>query len=282
MRSAVDFGFPPFTRAVKFLVYVNVAIFLLFLVLNQGAPAWADQLLFLFGLQPVAVLHGWVWQPLTYAFLHAGVGHVLFNMLSLWMFGSRLEVDWGRQRFLEFFFFSSVGAALVTIAVAYTHVLGMSPQAITVGASGGIYGLIVAFGILYSRMRIYVFGIFPLEARVFAAIWVGLALLSALGARGDVNNIAHLGGAIFGYIYLRFMPRRGVKYGASESYYGVLNRYHRWKQRRAAKKFEVFMRQHDRSQYFDEFGNFRDPAARDRDKEDGKADGKGEGGGWVN
>src|SRR6185436_17039859 len=97
-------------------------------------------------------------------------------------------------------------AAVTTIAVSYTHILGMSPTVTTVGASGAIYGLIVAFGMLYSRMRIYVFGIFPLEARVFAAIWIALALFQALGSRGDVNNVAHLGGALFGYIYLKLMP----------------------------------------------------------------------------
>jgi membrane associated rhomboid family serine protease len=280
MRSSVDYGFPPFTRTVKALVFINLGLFLLTFVLGNGAPELAFTLIQLFGLKPEAVVHGWVWQLFSYGFLHAGIGHVLFNMLSVWMFGSRLEMDWGRQRFLEFYFFSMVGAAVTTVAVSYTHVLGMSPGVVTVGASGAIYGLIVAFGVLYSRMRVYVFGIFPLEARVFAAIWIALALFQALGSRGDVNNVAHLGGALFGYIYLRFMPRRGFQYATSEGYYSLLNRYHRWQRRRAAKKFEVFMKQHDRRQYFDEFGNYRDPATHEKkDDENGKGS---SGGGWVN
>ena len=280
MRSSVDYGFPPFTRTVKALVFINLGLFLLTFVLGNSTPELAFTLIQLFGLKPEAVVHGWIWQLFSYGFLHAGIGHVLFNMLSVWMFGSRLEVDWGRQRFLEFYFFSMVGAAVTTVAISYTHVLGMSPGVVTVGASGAIYGLIVAFGVLYSRMRVYVFGIFPLEARVFAAIWIALALFQALGSRGDVNNVAHLGGALFGYIYLRFMPRRGFQYATSESYYGLLNRYHRWQRRRAAKKFEVFMKQHDRRQYFDEFGNYRDPAAHEKkDEENGKGS---TGGGWVN
>ena len=278
MRSSVDYGFPPFTRTVKAIIFINLGIFLLTFLAGRSAPESFFTIVGLFGLRPEAVMHGWVWQLFTYGFLHDGVGHVLFNMLSVWMFGSRLEMDWGRQRFLEFYFFCMVGAAITTIAASYTHVLGMNPAISTVGASGAIYGLIVAFGVLYSRMRVYVFGIFPLEARVFAAIWVALALFQALGSSGQINNVAHLGGALFGYVYLRFMPRRGMKYATSEGYYGLLNRYHRWQRRRAAKKFEVFMKQHDRSQYFDEFGNYRDPAAK-KDDENGKGS---SGGGWVN
>jgi membrane associated rhomboid family serine protease len=280
MRGSVDYGFPPFTRTVKAIIFINLGIFLLTFIFRSGAGDLFVATITLFGLRPEAVMHGWIWQVVTYGFLHDGIWHVLFNMLSIWMFGSRLEIDWGRQRFLEFYFFSMIGAAITTIAVSYTHLLGMDPAIPTVGASGAIYGLIVAFGVLYSRMRVYVFGIFPLEARVFAAIWVALALFQALGSRGNINNVAHLGGALFGYIYLRYMPRRGMKYATSESYYGLLNRYHRWQRRRAAKKFEVFMKQHDRSQYFDEFGNYRDPASSEKkDDENGKGS---SGGGWVN
>jgi hypothetical protein len=94
------------------------------------------------------------------------------------------------------------------------------------------------------------------------------------GDAGGVNNMAHLGGALFGYIFLKALPRRGLSHGMSESWYGLRNRYHKWKRRQAAKKFEVYMREHDRSQYFDEHGNYRDPEK----KENGDA-GKGP---WVN
>jgi membrane associated rhomboid family serine protease len=282
MRTAQDFGFPPFTRTVKLLVITCVAIwFGMFLLGRSGQGGLAQTIVDLFALTPTAVLHGWVWQLVTYSFLHAGLGHVFFNMLSLWMFGSQLEQDWGRQRFLEFYFFSILGGALCTMAISYGHVLGLSPQVTTLGASGGIYGLIVAFGVLYSRARIYVMGIFPIEARWFAIIWVALALYSALaGTGGNIAQIAHLGGALFGYIYLKALPRRGLKFATSEGYYGIRNRYQRWKRRRMAKKFEVFMKQHDRKQYFDEYGNYRAPseAERKRDEENGK----GSGSGWVN
>src|SRR4051794_1582295 len=279
-RSAVDFGFPPFTRTVKTIVIACVAIWLvMFLLARSGQSAVVNAITDLFGLSPVAVMHGYVWQVVTYSFLHAGLGHVFFNMLSLWMFGSRLEQDWGRRRFLEFYFFSVIGGALCTLALSYTHILGMDPATITVGASGGIFGLLVAFGILYAKMRVYIYGIFPIEARWLAIIWVALSMYAALaGTGGNVAEIAHLGGALFGFIYLKALPKRGLQFATSEGYYGVRNRYQRWKRRRMAKKFEVFMKQHDRKQYFDEYGNFRPPTEeeRRRDVENGK------GAGWVN
>jgi membrane associated rhomboid family serine protease len=199
-------------------------------------------------------------------------------MLSLWMFGSRLEQDWGRQRFLEFYFFSVIGGGLCTVAISYAHVLGMDPRIPTVGASGGIFGLLVAFGILYAKMRVYIYGIFPIEARWLAIIWIALAVYAALASTGNVNEIAHLGGALFSYIYLKALPRRGLQFATSEGYYGIRNKYQRWKRRRMAKKFEVFMKQHDRKQYFDEYGNFRPPTEEERRRDEEK----GKGSGWVN
>jgi len=282
MRSVGNFGFPPFTRTVKALVIVCTAIwFMQFLLGRSGYGEINHVILYYFGLTPTQVLTGKIWQLLTYSFLHAGLGHVFFNMLSLWMFGSQLEQDWGRQRFLEFYFFSVIGGGLCTVLISYAHVLGMNPWISTVGASGGIFGLLVAYGILYAKQRLYIYGIFPIQARWLAIIWVGLALYSALaGTGGNVAQIAHLGGALFGYIYLKALPRRGLKFATSEGYYGFRNRYQRWKRQRMAKKFEVFMKQHDRKQYFDEYGNYRAPSEEERKRDE--ENGKGSGSGWVN
>lgn len=281
MRTAQDFGFPPFTRSVKAIVIACVAIWIgMFIIDRAGYGDVYRTIVDLFALRPVDVLHGKMWQLVTYSFLHAGLGHIFFNMLSLWMFGSRLEQDWGRQRFLEFYFFCVIGGGLSTVLVSYAHILGMDPRVPTVGASGGIFGLLVAFGVLYSRARVYVWGIFPIEARWLAIIWVGLALYAALASTGSVNEIAHLGGALFGYIYLKALPHRGLKFATSEGYYGLRNRYQRWKRRRMARKFEVFMKQHDRKQYFDEYGNYRAPTETERKRDE--ENGKGSGSGWVN
>jgi hypothetical protein len=98
-------------------------------------------------------------------------------------------------------------------------------------------------------------------------IWIFIALVGALQGPGGVANFAHLGGAFCGWLYLRFVPQSGlqVQVKASEGFYGIRNSYYRWKRRRAAKKFEVYMRKQDRSQYFDEHGNFKDPHNNDKD-----------------
>src|SRR5690348_4353137 len=117
--STFSLGLPPFTFAVKWLVIVNAGIFLLMLFLGAIAPQVAALIYAIGALVPAMVTHGWITQVVTYSFLHAGLFHVLFNMLTLWMFGSQLESDWGHRQFLEFYFFGVIGAALTTIGVAY-------------------------------------------------------------------------------------------------------------------------------------------------------------------
>ena len=304
-------GFPPFTRAIKWLVIGNASIYLLFLLLRGAFPSLIVQYVvqghfyppelipeFYGQLVPFAVLHGWIWQLVSYSFLHAGLFHILFNMLTLWMFGSTLESDWGFHQFLEFYFFCVVGAALVTIGIAYLALvpafsfLAISPFTPTVGASGGIFGVMVAFAMLYGDREFMMFPLpFMIRAKYLVAILIFIALAGAfqglgVGRAATVAYFAHLGGAFFGWLYIRVVPRRGLGLSFSERYYGVRNSYYRWKRRRAARKFEVYMRKQDpgdvsetdkqlRDKYFDEHGNYRPP----KDKDDGAKHGRG---GWVN
>jgi membrane associated rhomboid family serine protease len=285
--SSMGLSFPPFTRAVKQLLIANGIVFLgvaLLGVFVAGSESWVQIQL---GLVPVLVVHGWIWQLVTYAFLHSGLLHILFNMLALWMFGAQLEQDWGYNIFMQFYFFCAVGAALTTVVIAFTGLLGASPRVPTVGASGAIFGLLLAFGILHADSEIMLFPIpFMIKAKYFIIglifIEVYLTLSSANRPGESVAYMAHMGGLLFGYIWLKFVPRRGFGHAASERAFGLRNSYYRWKRRRAARKFEVYMRKHDRSDYkhedyFDEHGNFRDPGARDFRK--GNGDSRGP---WVN
>jgi membrane associated rhomboid family serine protease len=274
--SSMGLSFPPFTRAVKQLLIANGAVFLLMALLGAFAPNAAGVAQVLFQLRPIDVVHGWVWQLVTYSFLHAGLWHILFNLLALWMFGAQLEQDWGYSLFLQFYFFCAVGAALVTVAISFTGLLGVTPGTPTVGASGAIFGLLLAFGILHAESEIMLFPIpFLIKAKYFVIglifIEVFLTLNSAHQLGQSTAYMAHLGGLLFGYIWLKFVPRRGLAFASSERLYGVRNSYYRWKRKRAARKFEVYMRKHDRQDYkhedyFDEYGNFRDPSARDLPK----------------
>jgi len=282
-------SFPPFTPAVKQLLIANCAIFLLFALfgaINSTAliAGWAYGHL---GLEGYAVVHGEIWQLVTYSFLHYGLLHLLFNMLALWMFGAQLETDWGYSLFMQFYFFCVIGAALVTVLVSFTGILGVSPRTLTVGASGGIYGLLLAFGILHGDSQVMLFPLpFLIKAKYFVIGIIALAIYGALSSAHSLGQstayMAHLGGLLFGYIFLKFGPRRGFGYATSERYYGLRNSYYRWKRRRAARKFEVYMRKHDREDYkhddyFDEYGNFKDPTTPRGDKKNGDSRS-----GWVN
>jgi len=270
----MSLSLPPFSRWVKRLIFAYAAIYLLTALLDvflHPAMGWVRDH---FALIPAMVVgHGWIWQLLSYSFLHFTIMHFIFNALTLWMFGSRLELDWGAQRFLEFYFFCTVMAALTTVAVSYTHFPGMSPFTPTIGASGGICGLLVAFGIVYADSEIMMFPLpFIIKAKYYVWGMVFLILVGALQETGGVAHFAHLGGLLFGYLYLKFLPRRGLSYAASEKYFSVRNGYYRWRRRQAAKKFEVYMSKHDRKVDFDEHGNYIPP----------KDDNGKSGGGWVN
>ena len=270
-------SFPPFTPWVKRIVIACAAVYFLEVLLGALSPAIAGGLIDYFSLVPGLVIQkGMIWQLVTYSLLHAGIWHLLMNMLTLWMFGSQEEMDWGPRKFIEFYLFCVVGAALLTIAVAYMHI-GMTPRTATLGASGGVYGVLVAFGMLYGDREIFLFP-FPFSMRAKYLVWiiVFLVVISTLQpSQGGVANFAHLGGLFFGFLYVKFMPRRGLAFGASEKYFSFRNSYYRWKRRRAARKFQVYMRDHDRTVTFDEHGNYIPPDEPDKKNGGSKS-------GWVN
>jgi len=246
-NTQVTLSFPPFTRAVKWLVLVNAGIYLLLLLVGRAAPQVAGQVVVLFGLIPAAVTHGWLWQLFTYSFLHSGFFHVGFNMLALWMFGALLEMAWGRRQFLEFYFFGVLGAALTSVVFSYTGLLGLSPATVTIGASGGVYGILMAYGMLFGDRELMMFPFpFLIRAKYFVGVLIFISLAGALGEAGGVAYIAHLGGLLFGYLYIKFLLDRGVLFSFSERWFGLRNAFHRYQRRHAARKFEVYMRKLDR------------------------------------
>ncbi len=269
---------PPFTRAVLWLIGINTGIFLLMLVLERVAPIAVYWVKDYWELVPTDVVrHGMVWQLVTYSVLHEGIWHLLGNMFGLWMFGSAFEQAWGTRRFLELYWIGVVGAAITTVGLAYTHILGR-PDGGTVGASGGVFAILIAFGMLFGDQEIMMIPFpFLIKAKYFVGILIVLTLALAMAGGGNVAYVAHMGGLFFGWLYVRRGPKAAlVNVNLSEQYYGVRNSYYRWKRRRAARKFEVYMKQHDRQVHFDEHGNYIPP---DDDARKGNGGGKS---GWVN
>lgn len=230
---------------VKWLLISNVAVFL---IQFFGAVAsGSDPLRPWLGLAVWQVVErGWIWQLVSYLFLHGGLLHILFNMLTLWMFGTDLEGDWGTGSFLRYYFLCGIGAGLCVVAV---NLLTGDFYARTIGASGAIYGLLAAYGLLYPDRVVLFSFLFPIPAKYFVWIIGAVAFLSSFqGAGSGVSHIAHLGGMVFGYVYLRL--RRSRRRAGGRSWTAALRGWYRdWKIRRARRKFEVYLRKQDRDRW---------------------------------
>ena len=182
---------PPITQA---LLLINVAAFCIDIFLGP----WFTGALALWPLG-----HGFLpWQVVSYAFLHGSLGHLFFNMLGLWMFGAELERLWGPKRYLQFYFASVLSAAAAQLIVTGLTG-GVYP---TVGASGGLFGLLLAFGMMFpNRTIVPLFPPIPMKAKTFVAIYGGLELLFGVtGTASGVAHFAHLGGMLGGFLMIRY------------------------------------------------------------------------------
>jgi membrane associated rhomboid family serine protease len=230
------------TAGVRFLLIANFSVFLFQVILNHywGASAH-HRLLMWFGLVPAGVVPGLrIWQPFTYLFFHdvGTIWHIFFNMLLLWMFGKELELVWGRNRFLQYYFLTGVGAGLINVIVKTVPVLfGAAFSYVpTIGASGAIFGILIANAILFPDREVMFFPIpVRIRMRTAVAIMAAFTFLGTFGLGDDkVSHICHLGGMLVGWLYLR----------RSSFLYRLRNGLSDWKYQRNRKKFEVFMKDH--------------------------------------
>jgi membrane associated rhomboid family serine protease len=231
-----------FPRAIKTICIICVSVFFVQEISRLVRPAdgWQFWLTW-FGSAPYAVTHGFIWQPFTYLFFHGGIWHILFNLLYLAMFGADLERSWGSRKFYKYFFVCGIGAALIDVlvkeALVAAHFASYGVLLIpTIGASGAIYGVLLAVAMVMPHRRVWVFPI-PVTMPMWLLVTVlgALEFFSTIGATGDgISHVCHLGGMLVGYLYLR----RG-------SYlYTPRNFFSDWKRRRLRKKFEVYVRDH--------------------------------------
>jgi membrane associated rhomboid family serine protease len=229
------------TPGVKLLVLICSGVFLFQTIVGLIADPRVEfhYIIQLFGLIPSAFTRGLrIWQPFTYIFLHGGLFHLLINMLMLWMFGRELELVWGKRRFLNYFVICGIGAGLIEVLIkTIPQFWGRPPSDIpTIGASGAIFGILMANAILFPDRRIWLLP-FPvtIPMRPYVAVMAAIEFFSTLGSGGDnVSHLCHLGGMLVGYIYLR----RG------SFLYNVRNSVTDWKLQRNRKRFQVFMKKH--------------------------------------
>ena len=221
------FGPGPLTPAIKALIIANVVAFI-------ATSIW-PALEIPFRLQPYAVFStGAVWQLVTYMFLHGGPMHLIFNMLMLWMFGVEIERMWGTTYFTKYYFACGIGAGLTQVLLGllpFSFAASFWLQA-TIGASGAIFGVLLAYALYFPTRPILFAFVFPVQARYVVMILGGISLWSAVFAGGGVAHTAHLGGLATGYLYLK-----GKRVNLlSEIQY----RYLKWRINRMRKKFDVY------------------------------------------
>jgi len=181
-------------------------------------------------------------------------------MMTLWFCGSLIEGAYGQRWFRELYFTSVIGGALLASAISFTGILHLTPDAHVTGAWGGLFGVLVAIAMRMGDMEFMLFPLpFQIRAKYMVAIDLLIALAIVLRADGAMGAAVELCGAVAGFLYVRFAPRRGLVYGLTEQAFGVRNAYYRAKRRRAAKKFEVYMGKQGRQVRFDEEGRYIDP-----------------------
>jgi membrane associated rhomboid family serine protease len=259
------FSFPGFRGFTRQVVLINVGAFFALFVGQNLVSATSIPLVLRFGFVPTYFLHGALWQPLTSSFVHPSIVGTLFELLSLWFLAGFLE-DLHPSNWVLGLYASSVlgtvAAALAIYAVAGT--LGFQAREVPLyGCFGGIFGMLVAMGVLYGEMEFLLLFLIGIKAKYLAIIYV-LISLAMLFTEQRMYAFAQLGGAAAGLLYIRMASRRGVTFGFSEKWYGVRNRYYRWKRRRAAKKFEVYMRSQGRTVRFDGQGRQLDDDPDDK------------------
>jgi len=191
-------GFGFFPPVIKMLLISNVAIFIVQFLLGNNIE-YTNMLARYFYLWPINSGYFLPWQIVSYMFLHGGFTHLLFNMFALWMFGMDIENLWGTKKFLIYYFLCGIGAAIANLFIA--PMFGQTGP--TIGASGAVYGILVAFGFLFPDRPIYLYFFVPIKAKYLVVLYMVIEFISASNSlNSGVAHIAHLGGGIIGFIYL--------------------------------------------------------------------------------
>jgi membrane associated rhomboid family serine protease len=250
------FSFPDFRGATRTLVIVNLVAYFAFLLAQLASADTANTIIGLLAFAPGSFLHGYPWQPLTYSFVHVGLLGTLFELLSLWFLAGFLEQMHSSAWVNGLYAVSVLGTAAAALAIyAVSGSLGYALGPVLMfGCFGGIFGMLVAIGTLHGDTEFLLFFTIGIKARYMAIIY-GLIAVAMLFSQQRMYAFAQLGGAIAGWLYAQMAPRRGISFLLSERLYGLRNSYYRFKRRRAARKFEVYMNKQGRTVRFD--GNGR-------------------------
>lgn len=201
----------PMTPIVKKIMIINGSIFLVQQFVGIFMPGFIENI---FGLSHKGLFYEFkLWQPFTYMFLHGGWLHIIFNLIALWMFAGDLEQRWGSKAFLRYYIYSGLGAGVFIAFMNFIVYSRFGYLPITIGASGAIYGILLAYGMTWPNREVLLYFVFPVKIK-YLIIGFGImeffgTISSAVGAGGNISHIGHLGGLITGYIYLMYYRNTG-------------------------------------------------------------------------
>ncbi|MBS1814309.1 MAG: rhomboid family intramembrane serine protease [Acidobacteria bacterium] len=260
---------PPFSGATRRIVLTYVAVFFALALFSFALPrqsAWIGVL----ALVPDRVVHGWLWQLLTYTFVPSGVLNTAFALLTIWFFGAVTEQERGSRWLTELFYGSVIGGAVLTTLIAFLPIPSMHPALAATGAWSAAFATLVAFGMLNAEQEIIFFFVLRMKAKYLVAIYVLIDLAWMVRGEDVLSAVTQLASGLCAYLFVRYAPRRGMAFGMSERYFSMRNSYYRWKRRRAARKFEVYMRKQNREVHFDAEGRYISPDEEKRDPKNRK------------
>jgi membrane associated rhomboid family serine protease len=231
-------GFSLFPPVIKYLLISNIAIFLLqhffFAALKAGSVNIGDEFVKNFALFGINSPFFRPWQIFTYMYLHGSFSHLFFNMFALWMFGLELENLWGSKKFLLYYTICGLGAGIANLFLAPLFTT-IPPNVPTVGASGSIYGVLVAFGYLFPNRHIYIYFMIPIKAKYLVILYMAIEVFSvASQSATGIAHIAHLGGAVVGFVYLFYTEKHSrmnlFKFGDTGNLSGLFSGFNKKKQ----------------------------------------------------
>jgi membrane associated rhomboid family serine protease len=275
-NQSVVGGLPPFRGALRDVVIVSTAIYIALVLLRAFQPDLSAKVYALGILTPEAVRHGWIWQFPTYGFMELDPKSFLFTMLSIYFIGSAVQERIGARAFLELYFGSLIVSGLLGFGFSFTGVLAQGPA---YGAGAAANAVLMVFYLLNRDAPIMLLFIpIPIPVKYIVIFTAAVEGAYFLIYHFILLFMVLLLGLVSGYLWYRFAWRRATVFGMLGTRIDdIRNSYHRWKRRRAGRKFQVYMKKHnqDPKDYFDEYGNFRPPD--DKPKKNG-----GSKGGWVN
>ena len=260
--SPTTLSLPPFSGATRKLILLNLAAFFGMAILLWLSSPLGGLIRNHLVLEPLAVVRGEIWQLATYSLIDPGILSIVFSMLTLWFTGSLLEGAYGSRWLAELYWTSVIGGAILATAISFTHIFGMRPDVIAVSAWTGVFGLLVAIAMLFGDQEFYLWFLIRVKAKYLVTIYILIAIAVLLKQANSFGALLQLSGALSGFLFVRFAPRRGLAFGVSERLFGIRNAYYRYKRRRAARKFEVYMRKQNREVHFDKDGRYIDPDER--------------------